>query len=81
MERDRGQLLDAGVVANLEADAARFREELAAVAIEVDRLAPEVERLEFDESAFAEQREQASAALLDDPLRRQGGQCGRRGPR
>ena len=25
MERDRGQLLDAGVVANLEADAARFR--------------------------------------------------------
>ena len=67
MERDRGQLLDAGVVANLEADAARFREELAAVAIEVDRLAPEVERLEIDEAAFAEQREQASAALFDDP--------------
>ena len=28
LERDRGQLLDAGVVANLEADAARFRAEL-----------------------------------------------------
>ena len=67
MERDRGQLLDAGVVANLEADAARFRDELAAVAIEVDRLVPEVELLEIDEAAFAEQREQASAALLDDP--------------
>ena len=67
MERDRGQLLDAGVVANLEADAARFRDELAAVAIELDQLAPEVEQLEIDEAAFAHQREQASAALLDDP--------------
>ena len=53
MERDRGQLLDAGVVANLEADAARFRDELAAVAIELDQLAPEVEQLEIDEAAFA----------------------------
>jgi chromosome segregation protein len=67
IERDRGQLLDAGVVANLEADAARFRGELAAVAIEVDRLAPEVAQLEADEAVFAAQREEASAVLRDDP--------------
>ncbi len=67
IERDRGQLLDAGVVANLEADAARFREELAAVAIELDRLAPDVEQLGLDEAAFAAQREEASTTLLDDP--------------
>ncbi len=67
MERDRGQLLDAGVVANLEADAARFRQELAEVVIELDRLAPEVEQLEIDETAFAAQREEVSAALSDDP--------------
>jgi len=67
MERDRGQLLDAGVVANLEADAARFRHELAAVAIDLDGLAPEVEQLEVDEVEFAAQREEMSAALFDDP--------------
>ena len=82
MERDHGQLLDAeGVVANLEADAARFREELATVAVEVDGLAPEVERLEFDEVAFAELREQASAALFDDPSGVKAADRGRRGPR
>ena len=67
IERDRGQLLDAGVVANLEADAARFRQEFDAVVIELDRLAPEVEQLELDEAEFAAQREQASVSLLDDP--------------
>jgi chromosome segregation protein len=67
MERDRGQLLDAGVVASLEADAARFRDELAAVAGEIAALEPEAEALELDEAAFAAQREEASAALFDDP--------------
>ena len=82
MERDRGQLLDAGVVANLEADAARFRDELGdGRRSRSTQLAPEVERLEADEDGVrgASARE-ASAALLDDPSG-VGGQRGGRGPR
>ena len=40
LERDKGQLLDAGVVANLEADAARFREELDAVVVALAAIEP-----------------------------------------
>ena len=79
MERDRGQLLDAGVVANLEADAARFRDELAAVAIELDNLAPEVEQLEIDEAAFARPARAGVGCAARRPVGRQGGQCGGRG--
>jgi chromosome segregation protein len=67
MERDHGQLLGAGVVANLEADAARFRQELDAVAAELDSLAPAAAQLEVDEEAFRAERDQISTALTDDP--------------
>ena len=40
LERDKGQLLDAGVVANLEADAARFRSELDDVVVALAEIEP-----------------------------------------
>jgi chromosome segregation protein len=67
MERDHGQLLGAGVVANLEADAARFRQELDAVAAELDSLAPTAEQLDLDEVSFRAERDQISTAFSDDP--------------
>ena len=54
LERDHGQLLDAGVVANLEADAARLRDELDEVDAALDRVAPESEALTAEEEAFAD---------------------------
>ncbi len=62
LERDRGHLLDADVVASLEADAARFRTELVEVVAELESIAPEAEALEADESEFAEAR----VAVTDD---------------
>ena len=41
LERDHGQLLGAGVVANLEADVARFRSELDDVETALERVAPD----------------------------------------
>ncbi len=58
MERDRGQLMDAGVVANLENDAARFAAELASVQGEIAGLEPEAEALSADEEAFLSERQQ-----------------------
>jgi chromosome segregation protein len=63
MERDRGQLMDSGVVANLEADAGRLREELAAVEAEVSTLGPETEQLASDEAAFADERRKTLEAI------------------
>jgi chromosome segregation protein len=56
MERDRGQLMDAGVVATLEADAARLRDELVEVERELAAMAPLAEELTADEDAFAAER-------------------------
>ncbi|MFM2077374.1 MAG: chromosome partition protein [Actinomycetota bacterium] len=56
MERDRGQLMDSGVVANLEADAGRLRDELAAVEADLAALGPETDALVAEEQEFAEQR-------------------------
>ena len=67
MERDKGQLLDSGVVASLEADVARFRDEHATVLRDIEALAPEAEQLEADEAAFQRQREQITGSLGDDP--------------
>ena len=66
LERDRGQLLDEGVVASLEADAARYRTELDDVALAVEQAAPDAEEMEADEAAFALEREDMLASL--DPL-------------
>jgi chromosome segregation protein len=64
LERDRGQLLDEGVVANLEHDAARLREELDAVHVEQSHLEPEAAAIAADEERLRLDRE---AAELDQP--------------
>ena len=56
MERDRGQLMDSGVVANLEADAERLRAELESVEAELAALGPEAEALTAEEATFAQSR-------------------------
>lgn len=66
LERDKGQLLDAGVVANLEADAARFREEIEKAAVELAELEPETGQLTFDESSFRSERENILEAVRED---------------
>jgi len=65
LERDRGQLLDAGVVANLEADAARFQAELEDVATALLQVAPDADALAADEESFAAERERVLAALAE----------------
>ncbi len=66
LERDRGQLLDAGVVANLEADVARFRAEFDEVTAALEQVAPASEALAADEQAFRAEREQITHALTAD---------------
>jgi chromosome segregation protein len=63
LERDRGQLMDGGVVANLEADAARLRDELQGVAEELSALGPEAEALTAHEEEFAEHRRSTLATI------------------
>ncbi len=48
LERDRGQLLDAGVIANLESEAASGRAELATVQAALEALAPQLATIEDD---------------------------------
>ncbi len=66
LERDHGQLLDAGVVANLEADAARFRTELHEVTTALERVVPNAEALAAEEEAFRTERENITTALAAD---------------
>ncbi len=63
VERDRVQVLDAGVVASIEADAARSRDELAAVHADQAAIEPERSALERDEASLLEDRRQPT----DDP--------------
>ncbi len=63
LERDRVQLLDADLVANLEAEAARFQEELIVVAAELDAMEPASIELVADEARFAEERVTALEAV------------------
>jgi chromosome segregation protein len=63
MERDRGQLMDSGVVANLEADAQRLRDELSSVQADLALLGPEAEELAAEEAAFADQRRETLEAI------------------
>ena len=65
LERDRGQLMDSGVVANLENDAARLREELAQVQGDLVALGPEADELSAQEEAFAEHRRSVLATIND----------------
>jgi chromosome segregation protein len=61
MERDRGQLMDSGVIANLEADADSLRVELERVADDLRQLDPEAAQLTIDEEQFGAERQQALA--------------------
>ena len=56
LERDRGQLMDSGVVANLEAEAERLRTELVSVIEGLGLLGPEAEELAAEEAAFHDRR-------------------------
>ena len=56
LERDHGQLLDVGVVASLEHDAARSRDELVTVQADTAAIDEELTALETDEAAFATER-------------------------
>ena len=63
LERDRGQLMDGGVVANLEADAARLRDEVDVVAAELTAIGPEADELTAQEEAFAAERRTVLSTL------------------
>src|SRR5690606_2141237 len=66
LDRDRGQLLDAGVVATLEADAARLRAELEAVQAGLAQVEPDAAALAADGEAFQREREQVAEQLTID---------------
>jgi chromosome segregation protein len=57
IERDRGPLLDTGVIAVIEHDAARFRDELTDVDAGLAELGPEREQLDADEQSLRAERE------------------------
>jgi len=69
VERERGQLMDAGVVASLEADAAVRREELSRVSAELAELESHEIELSRDEAALiadkANDAESAARAVRD----------------
>jgi len=67
LERDRGQLLDEGVIATLEADAARFGAELDQVTAAQQAAQPDLDALEADEAAFAHEREELLSGLDPSP--------------
>jgi chromosome segregation protein len=67
LERDRGQLLDAAVVATLEADAARYRAELDEVAAAVARAEPELADLAAEEADFAAERQRVLETIEGSP--------------
>ena len=61
MERDRGRLMDTGVVANLEADASRLRTELDEVEAGIERLAPEAGDVADEEAQVDARRAELEA--------------------
>ncbi len=66
LERDKGQLIDAGVVANLEADGARFAAELVDVIAELETFEPAAAELQSEEAAFKTERAQMLDAVGTD---------------
>ncbi len=59
VERDRGQLLDADVVASLESDAASYGEQLTVVDAELGTLRPALDAVAADEAVLDAERQQA----------------------
>ena len=76
LERDRGRLMDAGVVANLEADATRMRTELDEVEAALERLAPEVAELGEEEAQVDVRRVEVEAELAGAEAELDGGVAG-----
>ena len=66
LERDKGQLIDAGVVANLEADGARFAAELIDVVAELETFEPAATDLQGEEASFKTERAQMLDAVGTD---------------
>jgi chromosome segregation protein len=65
VDRERAASVDQGVVASLEADAARLRSDLAALASESEDLGPDAEALSSAEAALAEAREAFAATWAE----------------
>ena len=63
LERDRGQLMDAGVVASLEAEAARLADELETVVAALGSIGPDADELTAAEETFAAERHEVLASL------------------
>lgn len=63
LERDRGQLMDAGVVASLEGEVNRLSEELVQVDSDITALATVTESLAEDEERFARERHSTLESL------------------
>ena len=57
LDRDRGRLMDTGVVANLESEAARLANELTEVEAALERLAPDEAELHEAEAELAAERD------------------------
>ena len=66
LERDQGQLMDAGVVANLEADVSALTTELEEVGIALEQVAPDGEALQAEEADFQSERERINESLTAD---------------
>jgi chromosome segregation protein len=73
LERDRGRLMDTGVVANLEADANRLRTELDDVEAGLARLDPDQAELLNDEESYNAQRAEFDGHQLTDEGASDGG--------
>ena len=65
IERDRGRLMDTGVIANLEADAVRLRGELDEVDVAIERLEPEAADVADEEGRVESQRAEIEAELAE----------------
>ncbi|MEL6892103.1 MAG: AAA family ATPase [Actinomycetota bacterium] len=66
LERDKGQLMDADLIANLEAEVAAFRTELIDVVAELETFEPAAAALADEEEAFRAERERVMDAVGPD---------------
>jgi chromosome segregation protein len=73
LERDRGRLMDTGVVANLEADSNRMRLELDDVLAGLARLGPDASELLSDEESYQNERSEFDGHQLTDEGASDGG--------
>jgi chromosome segregation protein len=72
LERERDAFMDQGVVATLEAEAAQVADEVQAVDVELDELAPQLDEIEAIERLLIDLRERFESTVPGDFLPRQG---------